>query len=335
MTYDRRELELCRYYYDPLDRQIGYALARQNTLRFYCNNRLATETSSDGQTSIFRHDDRPLAELRRRTVDHDTLLLATEQKGSVMGMTGSTVARHSVVYTPHGYHLPDTALLGLLRFNGERPDSLTGCYHLGLGYRQYNPLLMKFCSPDNLSAFGKGGLNAYAYCGGEPVLRADPDGHSFLSFFRKPILNIFTSRQSSSSIAKQLRTAQVVKLKGVPIKQPVIFDPKAAISSVDLNRAEYQQFTKVKLRIDQHISHLDGLNARKYNAMGLPLPNREPNVNARSRRTDVSGGIEYKYGSANSLPMVELLESIQSQDAAREMRKSFYIKVGDIRQSRG
>ncbi|RMM34366.1 hypothetical protein ALQ80_03130 [Pseudomonas coronafaciens pv. oryzae] len=65
-------------------------------------------------------------------------------------------------------------------FNGELLDSITGHYLLGNGYRAYNPVLMRFNSPDSLSPFGKGGLNAYAYCGGDPVNRADPDGREFI-----------------------------------------------------------------------------------------------------------------------------------------------------------
>ncbi|WP_010202033.1 RHS repeat-associated core domain-containing protein, partial [Pseudomonas amygdali] len=44
-------------------------------------------------------------------------------------------------------------------------------------YRAFNPVLMRFNSPDTLSPFGRGGLNAYAYCQGDPVNRSDPDGH--------------------------------------------------------------------------------------------------------------------------------------------------------------
>ncbi|RMV69560.1 hypothetical protein ALP05_02115 [Pseudomonas caricapapayae] len=65
-------------------------------------------------------------------------------------------------------------------FNGELLDSITGHYLLGNGYRAYNPVLMRFNSPDSLSPFGKGGLNAYAYCAGDPVNRSDPDGREFI-----------------------------------------------------------------------------------------------------------------------------------------------------------
>lgn len=65
-------------------------------------------------------------------------------------------------------------------FNGELLDDITGHYLLDNGYRAYNPVLMRFNSPDSLSPFGEGGLNAYAYCAGDPVNRSDPSGHGFL-----------------------------------------------------------------------------------------------------------------------------------------------------------
>jgi RHS repeat-associated protein len=52
-----------------------------------------------------------------------------------------------------------------------------GWYLLGNGYRAYNPRLMRFHSPDSWSPFGRGGLNPYMYCVGDPVNRSDPTGH--------------------------------------------------------------------------------------------------------------------------------------------------------------
>ncbi|NAS96806.1 hypothetical protein CU664_12085 [Pseudomonas syringae pv. actinidifoliorum] len=66
-------------------------------------------------------------------------------------------------------------------FNGELLDDITGHYLLGNGYRAYNPVLMRFNSPDSLSPFGKGGLNAYAYCGGDPINKEDSTGHMFIT----------------------------------------------------------------------------------------------------------------------------------------------------------
>ncbi|WP_434626814.1 RHS repeat-associated core domain-containing protein [Chromobacterium sp. CV08] len=64
-----------------------------------------------------------------------------------------------------------------LQFNGERSDPANWQYHLGNGYRAYSPALMRFRCPDSLSPFGAGGVDAYAYCAGDPVNRADPSGH--------------------------------------------------------------------------------------------------------------------------------------------------------------
>lgn len=62
-------------------------------------------------------------------------------------------------------------------FNGERLDPVSNVYHLGNGYRAYNPTLMRFNCPDSMSPFGPGGINPYAYCLGDPINRTDPSGH--------------------------------------------------------------------------------------------------------------------------------------------------------------
>jgi RHS repeat-associated protein len=65
----------------------------------------------------------------------------------------------------------------ILHYDGQPLDPVTGCYGLGDGYRSYHPGLMRFMAPDDLSPFGMGGANPYAYCAGDPINRADPSGH--------------------------------------------------------------------------------------------------------------------------------------------------------------
>lgn len=66
-------------------------------------------------------------------------------------------------------------------FNGELHESSSHWQILGNGYRAFNPVLMRFHSPDNLSPFQQGGDNAYAYARTNPVNFVDPSGHFALS----------------------------------------------------------------------------------------------------------------------------------------------------------
>lgn len=68
-----------------------------------------------------------------------------------------------------------------IRFNGERQDPITGHYHLDNGARMYNTCLMRFHTMDSMSPFGKGGINSYAYCLGDPINQRDPSGHVAIS----------------------------------------------------------------------------------------------------------------------------------------------------------
>jgi len=117
--------------------------------------------------------------LGQRDAKHVAFYL-TDLKDSVLECMGGQAS--SMKYTGYGYE-GDSTGSSLLRFNGQRKESTTGHYLLGDGYRGFNPVLMRFNSPDSLSPFGAGGVNTYCYCGGDPVNRADPSGHEWKSFF--------------------------------------------------------------------------------------------------------------------------------------------------------
>lgn len=70
--------------------------------------------------------------------------------------------------------MPSFSMLG---YNGQLHEAHAAWQCLGNGYRIYNPTLMRFHSLDSMSPFGRGGINAYAYAGGEPINHADPTGH--------------------------------------------------------------------------------------------------------------------------------------------------------------
>jgi RHS repeat-associated protein len=169
----------CRYSYDPLDHLISQlqpdAPAHQ---RFYCKSRLATEIQGSIGFSVFQNNDLLLAQHKNQGGAVESTLLATDLQRSVLHTLTGDQQQHPIAYSPYGHRQAESGLTSLLGFNGERPDPVTGHYLLGNGYRAFNPVLMRFNRPDSWSPFGKGGLNPYAYCLGDPVNFGDPTGRS-------------------------------------------------------------------------------------------------------------------------------------------------------------
>jgi len=171
-----KKTELCAYRYDPLDRLIGIKSNQQSdNLRFYCKSRLATEIKGNQHHAIMQHGDQLLAQQTYNATDQTNALLATDLQRSVLCTVTDDEQLHNA-YAPYGY----TKLIRAqqaLSFNGERPELITGHYLLGNGYRAFNPILMRFNSPDSWSPFGKGGINTYTYCMNSPINSHDPSGH--------------------------------------------------------------------------------------------------------------------------------------------------------------
>lgn len=91
---------------------------------------------------------------------------------------------HHQQYTPYGSSAGGSSI----GFNGQWRDPVTGWYHLGHGYRVYNPVLMRFHTPDRWSPFTSGETNVYVYCAGDPINRVDPSGHESGSRLRRWII---------------------------------------------------------------------------------------------------------------------------------------------------
>ncbi|WP_313739642.1 RHS repeat-associated core domain-containing protein [Pseudomonas sp.] len=96
-------------------------------------------------------------------------------------------------YTAYGHHAESGD--SPFGFTGQLRDAATGCYLLGNGRRAFNPQLARFHSPDDLSPFQAGGLNAYAYCAGDPINRSDPSGRSWVDWL---VQGIFTVGSATS-----------------------------------------------------------------------------------------------------------------------------------------
>ena len=182
------------YQYDALDR----LTTRNATHRFYQNDRIAIEVEGANTRRFIAFDAQPLAVQEGQA----TSLLATDRQTSVLQQV-SAAGTQACAYTPYGHHPAENGITPLLAFNGEHPEAVTGHYLLGQGYRAYNPVLMRFISPDSWSPFGKGGINAYAYSH-KPLDEVDPSGH----FSFKPLLRALGLMEKSTVKTNALLTDQ-------------------------------------------------------------------------------------------------------------------------------
>jgi RHS repeat-associated protein len=102
--------------------------------------------------------------------------LASDQLGSVtvaLSASGSVIAQQ--LYSPYGnvrYSSGQMSSVTDHGYTGQIADVATGLSYYGARY--YDPALGEFTSADTTSA---GGLNRYAYVGGNPETATDPSGH--------------------------------------------------------------------------------------------------------------------------------------------------------------
>jgi RHS repeat-associated protein len=305
-----RETVLCQYNYDPLDRLSRHALPNiPERQRFYCKSRLATEIQGAMRYSIVQHEDQLLAQQLTEGDAPDTTLLATDQQRSVLQALMANDTQQSIAYSPYGHRPVENGLLSLLGFNGERPDPVTGSYLLGNGYRAFNPVLMRFNSPDSLSPFGKGGLNAYAYCEGEPVLGSDPTGRWKIPNPWKGIKNIF------GRTPRKFRT----NLENIPASSNTARKYSGSSSSLIDQSVEYNtQKTRLNLDIfkpkpNTSIIQEHGI-ATRQELMHLPATTSPPQPPV----TTSPGNPPQQYRSRAELAGLEL--DLQQQHDAMQMR---------------
>lgn len=174
------------YSYDPLDRHVHTKNSDDTRVQiFYCGDRVATELAGDTVRTVFEVESSVLAQQTTNEGAQETMLIAHDNKCSpLLNLRANEAAPEATAYTAFGHSPVEKNTQRVLGFNGERPDKNSGFYLLGNGYRAFNTVLMRFTSPDNRSPFGDGGINAYAYCAGDPVNRMDPSGHSWMSLFK-------------------------------------------------------------------------------------------------------------------------------------------------------
>lgn len=166
------------YSYDAMDRLATTGKNEEELHLIYNGPQLRGEYGSAGQARYFEPGSLActLQRVQRSGVNR-TLFEFRDDDGTVLvtyDATANTATYHA--YSAYGEHTSEEAD-SLSGFNGEYRDAQNDQYPLGQGYRTYDPDSMRFQAPDDASPFGRGGPNAYAYCGGDPVNISDPSGH--------------------------------------------------------------------------------------------------------------------------------------------------------------
>jgi RHS repeat-associated protein len=134
----------------------------------------AKKVSALGTTRYFGPEAEEKGGLYTRYPHMDVMIQGTTI--SLTNMAGAVTERTG--YAAFGEPQPATSLPK--GFIGERPDVETGLLYLN--FRYYDPALGRYPSPDDRDPTQPGvGTNRYAYAGNDPVNKADPNGHNWLS----------------------------------------------------------------------------------------------------------------------------------------------------------
>ncbi|WP_158541411.1 MULTISPECIES: RHS repeat-associated core domain-containing protein [unclassified Pseudomonas] len=178
LTEVRAPSGTCTYRYDPsgqlTDRVVNDTLTRD----FFSADQLTHKRTDDNRVQLIGDMGALFAVSNITDSVRQTILVGTDAQGSVRLEADSELRIRR--YTAHG---AETSASDHVAFGyaGEQREPVSGWYVPG-GNRPYDPVLMCFLAPDSHSPFGPGGINAYAWCAGDPVNRVDPDGHNWVSY---------------------------------------------------------------------------------------------------------------------------------------------------------
>ncbi|KAI9648647.1 hypothetical protein NHQ30_003285 [Ciborinia camelliae] len=177
---DKNQTILCQYYYDSHGRLLSQKIpGNSDHYLHYRGDTLVAATNGGTKISYVSSGDQHWGQILQQSEQTSTQLWASDIHQSTLAWldTNNPSQIHSQVYTPYGFCRPTQSQSSAIGWNGQWKDPVTGWYHLGNGYRVYNPVLMRFHSPDSWSPFASGDINSYAYCSGDPINRVDPTGH--------------------------------------------------------------------------------------------------------------------------------------------------------------
>ncbi|MGE7990879.1 RHS repeat-associated core domain-containing protein [Pseudomonas sp. NPDC089554] len=245
---------------------------------FYQGGKLTTVRGPEQQRSIFRHSDIPLAE-QASTDAGGNGLLATDDKGSVLTVQGDDEEKDEHhAFSAYGHNLTTGSGKTRIGFNGEPIDLSTGCYLLGNGYRAYTTRTGRFQSPDSLSPFDRGGINAYAYCANDPVNAIDPTGR-----YRVVVEQFRQIKRQPVTIVTRLTTGISVRVTKEGVRQrksqyhtetsPPKTHYQHEVSTLHIKRIGTGESSKLRVVKEQHLpTYRENGYALKYLKAEVPRP---------------------------------------------------------------
>ncbi|MDU9393487.1 RHS repeat-associated core domain-containing protein [Pseudomonas sp. zfem002] len=180
--------------YDAEGRVRGGTLGKKSDTYHYRGECVYALVQSDGdksdgfakRTLVLRNDSRACLLQDAITDDKDSRSFELRDANGTLfasidlGSKAITLFR----YEPYGKRYAGSKAQTWLGFKGE-PLNRVGLYHLGNGYRLYDPDWGRFLSPDSWSPFGAGGAAAYVFGNADPVNHHDPSGHQVIAQYSR------------------------------------------------------------------------------------------------------------------------------------------------------
>lgn len=163
------------YGYDTLDSLSSSRSGGAEERRFYQGDEVVNLIRGTDSNTFMRGEQVVLAE-HQAGAGPKSLMLACDDKNTVLSEVTQGSA-NDIVYSAYGHRSAEQPASTQVGYNGELHEAQTGWQLLGKGYRAFNSVLMRFHSPDSWSPYGRGGLNTYTYCVGNPIAYKDPTGH--------------------------------------------------------------------------------------------------------------------------------------------------------------
>lgn len=211
---------ICEYQYDAMDNLVAQIVPGGNRRdRYYMHDILSNLQDGNEVISYINSQENPFSShqseipVGQHSSTSGITLYESDQNNTILAVNPGQNTLFS--YTPYGFRSLISTLPG---FTGAVMDPITGWYFFGNGYRVYNPVLMRFHTPDDLSPFGRGGINPYTYCDGDPVNSIDPSGHMSLENIGYLIISLLTLAAMLFATGIFAKIGAIFKGKAIALK---------------------------------------------------------------------------------------------------------------------